>query len=577
MRNIVKKAAKYLFISLMVLTVIGYFYFILPFWGMPFNAQRHGNPPLTPAWALECWLWEDDQNTAAYEDSLLAGYAQHDIPVRTLLIDSPWSLRYNDFETDTSRYPQHEKWFTGLQDRGYRVVLWMTSMIDSHNKDTKVQESAAFFREAKDKGYLVGNGSEIKWWKGQGGFIDYTHPEAKKWWQGMQQKVLKYGIDGWKLDGTATLFRKQLGPLPFLYQKAHTGWLMTRQYMDLYYREEYANGLKSNPEFVTLARAMDRSFHPEGFAPIDASPVNWVGDQKHYWQSKGQTSVAGETHKDLALEGVQGFESAIQSILKSAKLGYNIIGSDIAGFSGDSIPARLYIRWAQFSTFCGLFLNGGHGERALWKRSPQELEIIRRFSWLHTELVPYMYSYVVSAHRGGTRLQRPIDGKYHYLFGDNLFIAPIYKDELDNEIHLPEGQWRYWFDDKAVITGPKTFTKTFPLEEFPVYIKEGAIIPLNIQRSYTGIGDSTSANYITWLIYPKGKSEFTIYDPKDQTPTTLYVDQQRNEIHLRFKGKKVPSLFRIHVSVRPKKVILDGEEQEFQYDAKSQKVVLKSQ
>jgi len=46
-----------------------YFLFALPFRGQPFNEQRHGNPPLTPAWALECWLWEDDVNTARYGPS----------------------------------------------------------------------------------------------------------------------------------------------------------------------------------------------------------------------------------------------------------------------------------------------------------------------------------------------------------------------------------------------------------------------------------------------------------------------------------------------------------------------------
>ena len=572
---------KVLLIAVLSLTVISYFYFFLPMWGIPFNAQRHGNPPLTPAWALECWLWEDDKNTAAYVDELLEGYAKHDIPVRTILIDSPWSLRYNDFEVDQEKYPEPEKWFTGLQTKGYRTVLWMTSMVDSRNKDTKIENSTPWFNDAVKKGYLVGKDNQIKWWKGKGGFIDYTNPEAVSWWTGLQKKVLDYGIDGWKLDGTGTLFRRQLGPVPLFYQKSYGGWLSTRQYMDLYYRTEYANGLKINPEFITLGRAMDRGFHPEGFAPIDAAPVTWVGDQKHYWESKKDNGLSDEKGKDLALDGIQGFESAIESILKSAKLGYNIIGSDVAGFSGSTIPPRLYIRWAQFSTFCGLFLNGGHGERALWKRTPQELEIIRKFSWLHTELVPYSYHYVVTGHQGGRVLQKPVDGKYHYLFGEKLLIAPIYKDETLHDVHLPEGRWRYWFDDIELVKGPVKLRKDFPLDEYPVFIKEGSIIPMHIQRSYTGLGDSSSANHLTWLIYPAGKSEFTVYDTQNQQSTTLTAHLSLRQLTLRLSGKAVPSIFRIHLPRKPREVIAGSQVMkegiEYTYNATQKKLVIKAE
>lgn len=67
------------------------------------------------------------------------------------------------------------------------------------------------------------------------------------------------------------------------------------------------------------------------------------------------------------------------------------------------------------------------------------------------------------------------------------------------------------------------------------------------------MGDSTSANYLTWLIYPKGKSEFTVYDTRDQKPTTLMVDQQANRLTLQFKGKNLPHILTINASAAPKK------------------------
>jgi alpha-glucosidase (family GH31 glycosyl hydrolase) len=151
-RNRAWRILKNVLIIFTVLSLIYYFGFAFPFRGVPFNAQRHGNPPLTPAWALECWLWEDDSNTALRVDTLLAGYARYDIPVRTILVDSPWSLRYNDFEVDTTLYPNPKEWFGKLQEKGYRVVLWMTSMVNSKSKDTRFWESGLWFDEASKKG-----------------------------------------------------------------------------------------------------------------------------------------------------------------------------------------------------------------------------------------------------------------------------------------------------------------------------------------------------------------------------------------------------------------------------------------
>lgn len=549
-----------------LLALFLYFFLLLPFWGMPFNKQRHGFPPVTPAWALEPWIWEDDTVTQASTEELVQGYLEHDFPVGAVLIDSPWSTRYNDFDWDRERFPEPEAMIRRFRDKGVRVVLWMTCFVNSQNRDTRIQDASDWFREATSKGYLATGNQQIRWWKGRGGLIDYTHPQAVAWWRGMQDRVLRMGVDGWKLDGTATFFRGiSLGPIPVPWGRTWGGILSTRGYMDHYYRYEYRFGLENNPEFVTLSRSLDSVTpwgHPEGFAPIDASPVNWVGDNKHHWDDRNR-----------------GLERALRCILDSANLGYNIIGSDIGGYhGGEEIPPDLYIRWAQFSTFCGLFLNGGHGERRMWLRSPQEFEIIRQYSWLHSELVPYIYAHTVRASRGDLPLMRPLPlGTYQYMFGDFLLVAPIYRDSKTREVVLPPGKWRYWFDDRTLLEGGQTITRNFPIDQFPVFVRDGAVIPMNIRRDYTGIGRRNWEGLLTLNIYPGDGAAFEVFYPDGVG--VLNVDAtQLGVIVLQGFGR--PHVLRVLVPDRPSSVVRDGtvlvDGKDWEYDAASGRLIILS-
>ncbi len=553
--------------ALLVLFMIGvYFYWVLPMWGMPFNAQRRGNVPLTPVWALEPWLWEDDVKTADFVTEMLDGYLEHDYPVGAYLIDAPWALRNNDFTIDENRYPNPREFFQGIKDRGIRLAFWMTPTINSRNKETPIRDATTFYEEARRKGYLINDGFQITWWRGKGGLIDYTNPEAMAWWRGMQQQIFDLGLDAWKLDDAATYPANRLfGKIPLFYQPAHKGWLTTREYMDLYYREEYKHGLTQNPEFVTLGRAIDSPMpwiHPEGFSPQDAATLSWVGDNRHTW--------------DYASRGL---ERAIWCILRSARLGYNLPGSDIGGYHGGMpIQPELYIRWAQFATFCGFFLNGGHGERRMWKRTQLELELIREYSWLRMELIPYIYCYVVQAYRGGRVLMYPVKGKYQYLFGDHLLIAPIYQDSLTRAITLPRGRWRYWFDDKDVIEGGTTFKREFPLHEYPVYVRDGAIIPMRISRAYTGIGDESWAPYLTLNIYPHGVSEFTVHHT-DRSGELKVKVEEGSPMRIAVMGAMQKHILRILLEQPPLRIEFNNvvlHEDAWEYQEETQRLVARN-
>jgi alpha-glucosidase (family GH31 glycosyl hydrolase) len=482
-----------LFVTVVTIALLAACCAIAGAWEFPGVPPDTSRQALTPSWAFEVWMWEDDVNTAAAVWDMVNGCAKYDLPLRAVIIDSPWATAYNNFTWDEVRYPKPQQMIDDLHARGIKVVLWMTDFINLPTAQADARGSTEdLYAIAKEKGYLANGGAPKKWWKGEGGFIDYTNPEAVEWWHGLMDRALLMGTDGWKVDGSAEEF-----PVSGGFGKA--GPITVPQYVDMYYRDTYNHLMRRNPEGVTMCRSCDTGEvgYTGRIAPKDAAPISWFGDQRHTWDD-------------------QGIMEAIKDQFCAMQKGYAVMGTDIAGYQSapGGMPRDLYIRWFQWSTFLPFFLNGGHDEHRPWKYDKGFLDTYRRFAWTHQELAPYFYSQVHEAHDGRLQFMKSAPGEYEYTLGDQFLIAIMYKDETTRGVAFPAGDWIDYFDNSKVYHGPTETEIRVPLDRYPAFIRSGSIIPLNVVNGHAGHGDASSIGALTFDIYPDPKREavFPLWD-----------------------------------------------------------------
>ncbi|OHB78864.1 MAG: hypothetical protein A2W31_14965 [Planctomycetes bacterium RBG_16_64_10] len=480
-------------------------------------------PPLAPKWAFEPWIWEDDENSAAAVKDLVAGYARNDIPVGVIIIDSPWASAYNTFEFDSTKYPDPADLIRSLHERNIKVVCWFTGMINT---------DAPTYDHARANNYFLNDGEVVGWWKGHGSHIDYTNPEAIAWWHRQMDKAFQLGIDGWKVDNSESYVPD--------FSKCFRGEISKREYTDLYYCDAYRYTVTRNPNAITLARSvdyLDREFDPE-FSPVSCASTTWVGDQHH----------------DLSERGLQ---LALRNIFKALAVGYAFVGSDIGGFSGGpALTKTAFLRWAQFSAFNPLMMNGGVGEHRPWAFDQETTDIYRYYAKLHSELVPYLYSYAVESHRTGTPIMRPCEsGKWQFLLGNEFFISTMYQDTTAWKVELPAGKWRDYWDESTTYCGPQSLAMAVPMARYPIFLRSGAIIPLLVKDSINGHGTKASQSFLTLLVYPDGNSEFK-YHPDSDSDVLFTCAQLPAGLQIGFAPLNSDLLFRIHQTTAPTAVRL---------------------
>lgn len=476
----------------------------------------------TPRWAFEPWISKDISDGPDTYD-FVQGFLDRDIPVGAVVLDSPWETNYNTFVPNPSRYPDFEKLVSDMHAKDVRVVLWITQLVNSISYDLEeggdsYTNPSPNYEEGYACGYYVNDGKDYNWWKGKGASVDFFDANAVAWWHAQQDAVLDAGIDGWKLDfgdsyvTTPTVLTEQ-------------GEVTHQEYSEAYYRDFFAYGVhRRGKEFVTMVRAWDESYGFKGrfHARPEHAPVCWMGDNRRDWV---------------------GLADVLDHTFRSAKGGYVMLGSDIGGYldrdDKDLLSAEIpldpvnFMKWTALGGLSPFMQLHGRANVTPWtfpEKTEEVVTVYRYWSKLHHELVPFFYSLSEEAYAGGAGIVRPIGqeadwpGDYRFELGSAFLVAPLLDGTGKRDVPLPAGT--RWYDWWAPDTDPVEGGQTLPEydatadERIPLFVRAGAIVPLEVKDDVTGLGNQASASRLTVLVYPDDvASQFSLHETDDQVTT----------------------------------------------------------
>ena len=300
-------------------------------------------------------------------------------------------------------------------------------------------------------------------------------------------------------------------------------------------------------------------------------PGDWENVAKAFQNSEPSTTSAGLREwsnaayvGDLSYD-FWGLKAAVTRVLARA----SDIPAPFAEFTGyayldPGIPEEtVYYRRLHFGALQPVMAHTPFANCDPWRAEygPDLLPAYRYWAWLHRELAPYFHSYAELMSEDPTKpvLQQG-PSSYSFLVGREIFV-PLVTEPVDAmDIVLPSGDWIDYWDETRVVSG-RLSGFAVPLGREPVFIRQGALIPLDVVRDYTGHGTEESGGSLTLLVYPSGASSFR-YRPFDAGPwITFDSSLSGSELTLRADPglPNQPILYRVsRWHEEPRSLVIDG-------------------
>ncbi len=409
-----------------------------------------GRIPLPPRWSFGHWwsrYWDfSDQDLK----DLIAEYRAHDVPLDVLVIDMDWHLvgdqyverGWTGYTWNRELFPDPEGFLDWAHDQGLHTTL----NLHPHSGVQNYEEAFPAF--ARAMGLDPATTEEIP--------FDCTDPlYMKNYFELLHHPIEEQGVDFWWLDW-------QQGPNTRIPGLDPLYWLNFLHWEDM----------ARNPKRGDL--------RPFIFS-------RWGGLGNHRYQ----IGFSGDTHSTWESVDFQSYFTATAS-----NVGYGFWSNDIGGHFPGQVDPEIYARWIQLGAFTPFLRTHATkhplAERQIWKFPDEVFESARKTFHLRYALIPYIYSTARQAYDTGVSMCRPLyyewperdeayEWKDEYMFGDQMFVAPvaIARDTASRcalrEIWLPPGQWTNWFTGQT-FDGDQVVKQLVPLDEMPVFVREGGII-----------------------------------------------------------------------------------------------------
>jgi alpha-D-xyloside xylohydrolase len=444
-----------------------------------------GTAPLFPKWAYG--FWQCREHYASQQETLEAaeGFRSRHIPVDLIVQDwqywGKWG--WGAYQFDPTAYPDPAEMIKKLHqlDFHYMISVW------ADPKGETLDDLAKHHGVIDDTGY-----------------VNEFYSEARSIrWQYLKKYMFDLGVDAWWQDGEdangkVRNYKVYVDNLGYVSGNPYTYYYPQAANESIYEGQRAADPTK---RVVQLGKTATLGFQRY-------AAVTWSADVHGSWQALSQQIPAG---LNLSIGGMPYWTT------------------DTGGFfrSEDQYTSedynRLLVRWFQYSTFCPILrIHGYKTETEMWKW-PLSYKYLLMYDNFRYRMLPYIYSEAWQVtDRNGT-MMRPLvmdfpgdrnvdDIGDEYMFGPAFLVAPVTNSDDRRQVYLPKAAgWTDFWTGQPVAGGQQRNVKA-PLQEIPLYVRAGTILPLGPTMEYA---TEKPEDPIELRVYPGANGSFVLYEDEN--------------------------------------------------------------